>query len=147
MMKPFDKIEPVFNIDDKMNNLLRTIELKLNQISITDKPKRKYMISKSRVRSIHSSLSIEANSLPLYAVENIVQEMFVLNNFKRKGIGSKAVIELFDNHKGNWKIKSLPLSKQAESFWVNIVKEHTNNNLEVDYIGKYNRAIISFNNE
>jgi putative uncharacterized protein MYPE4820 len=146
-MKPFDKIEPVFNIDDKMNNLLRTIELKLNQISITDKQKRKYMISKSRVRSIHSSLSIEANSLPLYAVENIVQEMFVLNNFKRKGIGSKAVIELFDNHKGNWKIKSLPLSKQAESFWVNIVKEHTNNNLEVDYIGKYNRAIISFNNE
>ena len=147
MMKPFDKIEPVFNIDDKMNNLLRTIELKLNQISITDKQKRKYMISKSRVRSIHSSLSIEANSLPLYAVENIVQEMFVLNNFKRKGIGSKAVIELFNNHKGNWKIKSLPLSKQAESFWVNIVKEHTNNNLEVDYIGKYNRAIISFNNE
>ena len=147
MMKPFDKIEPVFNIDDKMNNLLRTIELKLNQISITDKQKRKYMISKSRVRSIHSSLSIEANSLPLYAVENIVQEMFVLNNLKRKGIGSKAVIELFDNHKGNWKIKSLPLSKQAESFWVNIVKEHTNNNLEVDYIGKYNRAIISFNNE
>lgn len=63
MMKPFDKIEPVFNIDDKMNNLLRTIELKLNQISITDKQKRKYMISKSRVRSIHSSLSIEANSL------------------------------------------------------------------------------------
>ena len=147
MMKPFDKIEPVFNIDDKMNNLLRTIELKLNQISITDKQKRKYMISKSRVRSIHSSLSIEANSLPLYAVENIVQEMFVLNNFKRKGIGSKAVIELFDNHKGNWKIKSLPLSKQAESFLVNIVKEHTNNNLEVDYIVKYNRAIISFNNE
>ena len=146
-MKPFDKIEPVFNIDDKMNNLLRTIELKLNQISITDKQKRKYMISKSRVRSIHSSLSIEANSLPLYAVENIVQEMFVLNNFKRKGIGSKAVIELFDNHKGNWKIKSLPLSKQAESFLVNIVKEHTNNNLEVDYIVKYNRAIISFNNE
>lgn len=70
-MKTFDKIEPVFNIDDKMNNLLRTIELKLNQISITDKQKRKYMISKSRVRSIHSSLSIEANSLTLYAVENI----------------------------------------------------------------------------
>lgn len=52
MIKPFDKIKPVFNIDYEMNNLLRTIELKLNQISITDKQKRKYMISKSRVRSI-----------------------------------------------------------------------------------------------
>ena len=71
MIKPFDKIKPVFNIDYEMNNLLRTIELKLNQISITDKQKRKYMISKSRVRFIHSSLLIDANSLPLYAVENI----------------------------------------------------------------------------
>jgi len=77
-MKTFDKIELVFNIDDKMNNLLRTIELKLNQISITDKQKRKYMISKSRVRSIHSSLSIEANSLPLYAVENITFNVFFI---------------------------------------------------------------------
>ena len=42
MMKPFDKIEPVFHIDDEMNILLRKIELKLNQISITDKQKRKY---------------------------------------------------------------------------------------------------------
>jgi len=77
-MKSFDKIEPVFHIDDEMNNLLRKIELKLNQISITDKQKRKYMISKSQVRSIHSSLSIEANSLPLYAVENITLNKPVL---------------------------------------------------------------------
>ncbi len=95
-MKSFDKIEPVFNIDDEMNNLLMTIELKLNQISITDKQKRKYMISKSRVRSIHSSLSIEANSLPLYAVENITFNKPVLGKINEVQ-EVKNAIELY-NH-------------------------------------------------
>lgn len=79
--------------------------------------------------------------------KNIIQEMFILNNFKRKGIGSKAVKELFDGHRGNWEIKSLPLSEQAELFWINIVKEYTNNKFEVEHIGKFNRAVITFNNE
>lgn len=79
--------------------------------------------------------------------KNILQEMFVLNNFKRKGVGSKAVKELFDNHRGNWEIKSLPLSEQAESFWTNTIKNYTDNKYNVEHIGKYNRAVISFNNE
>ena len=79
--------------------------------------------------------------------KNIVQEMFILNNFKRKGIGYKAIKELFDGHRGNWEIKSLPLSEQAELFWINIVKEYTNNKFEVEHIGKFNRAIITFNNK
>ena len=79
--------------------------------------------------------------------KNVIQEMFILNNFKRKGIGSKAVKELLDSHKGNWEIKSLPLSEQAELFWINTVKEYTNNKFKVDYVGKFNRAVITFNNE
>ena len=70
-MKLFDKVEPIFIIDDEINELLYNIDLMLNEIKITDKQKRKYMISKSKVRSIHSSLSIEANSLSLFDVENI----------------------------------------------------------------------------
>ena len=79
--------------------------------------------------------------------KNIIQEMFILNNFKGKGIGSKAVKELLDVHRGHWEIKSLPLSEQAELFWINTVKEYTNNKFEVEHIGKFNRAVITFNNE
>ena len=39
-------------------------------INVNDKQKRKYMISKSKIRSIHSSLAIEANSLSLFDVES-----------------------------------------------------------------------------
>ena len=77
-MKSFDRIEPVFHIDNEMNTLLINIEKKLNEITVTDKQKRKYMVSKSKVRSIHSSLSIEANSLSLFAVENISNNKMVL---------------------------------------------------------------------
>lgn len=77
-MKLFDQVEPVFVINDEMNYLLEAIDRKLNQITVTDKQKREYMISKSKVRSIHSSLSIEANSLSLSAVENISLKKQVL---------------------------------------------------------------------
>lgn len=71
-------IEPLYFIDDEMNELVESINKKLNKIEITDTQKRKYMIAKSRVRSIHSSLSIEANSLSLFDIENIIQDKKIL---------------------------------------------------------------------
>lgn len=46
--------------------------------------------------------------------KNVVQEIFVLNNYKRKGVGKITVSMLFDKFKGNWEIKSLPCSENAE---------------------------------
>ena len=77
-MNLFDKVNPIFNIDDEVNELLNNINLKLNNIKITDKQKRKYMITKSKVRSIHSSLAIEANSLSLFDVENILEHKQII---------------------------------------------------------------------
>ena len=77
-MNLFDKVNPLFYIDNEMTTFLKEIENKLNDIEINDKQKRKYMISKSKVRSIHSSLAIEANSLSLFDVENILDNKQVL---------------------------------------------------------------------
>ncbi len=77
-MNLFDKVSPLFHIDNEMTAILKEIENKLNDIEINDKQKRKYMISKSKVRSIHSSLAIEANSLSLFDVENISENKQVL---------------------------------------------------------------------
>ena len=59
-MKLFDEIKPVFFIDNKMNDILNDINVKLKNINVNDKQKRKYMILKSKIMSIHSSLAIEA---------------------------------------------------------------------------------------
>ena len=94
-MSLFDKVEPIFNIDDDMKELLNNIDLKLNDIKISDKQKRKYMVTKSKVRSIHSSLAIEANSLSLFDVENISQNKQVLG--KKDEIQEvKNAIEVYD---------------------------------------------------
>lgn len=84
-MKLFDKIEPVYFIDEEMNNLIQEIDIRLNEIKMTDKQRRKYLVTKSKVRSIHSTLSIEANSLSLFDVEDISQN--------RKVIGKKDEVQ------------------------------------------------------
>lgn len=55
-MNSYDKIEPIFNIDSEMNILLKESDMKINNLKITDSQKRKNMVTKSKVRSIHSSL-------------------------------------------------------------------------------------------
>lgn len=79
--------------------------------------------------------------------KNIVQEMFVLNNYKRKGVGKTAVSILFDKFRGNWEIKSLPCSESSEKFWISSVKEYTNDKFDLEYVGKFNRAVLTFNND
>lgn len=94
-MSLFDKVNPVFNIDEEMNELLANIDSKLNDIKITDKQKRKYMVTKSKVRSIHSSLAIEANSLSLFDVENILEHKQIIG--KRDEVQEvKNAIEAYD---------------------------------------------------
>lgn len=78
--------------------------------------------------------------------EFILQEIFVLNNYKNKGIGYNTVKELLDMCKGQWVIKSLPNSKGAENFWMKTIKDLTDDNFKMERIGKYNRAVITFNN-
>ena len=103
-MKLFDKVEPVFNIDEEDNELLKSIDSKLSEIKVTDKQKRKYMIAKSKVRSIHSSLSIEANSLSLFDVENISENKSVLGK-KDEVQEVKNAIEAY-NHINEFDYKS-----------------------------------------
>lgn len=79
--------------------------------------------------------------------KNIIQEMFVLNNYKRKGVGKTAVSILFNKFKGNWEIKSLPCSENSEKFWISSVKEYTKDKFNLEYVGKFNRAVLTFNND
>lgn len=75
-----------------------------------------------------------------------ISEIFILNNYKRKNIGRKAVIKIFNTYRGNWTIKAVPNSKVAESFWISTIKDYTNNNYREEHTGKYNRLEIYFNN-
>lgn len=103
-MKLFDKVKPIYYIDNEMNDILQDINKKLKNINISDKQKRKYMVSKSKIRSIHSSLAIEANSLSLFDVENISENKQVLGK-KDEVQEVKNAIEAY-NHINDYNYKS-----------------------------------------
>lgn len=76
-----------------------------------------------------------------------ISEIFILNNYKNKKIGKKAVNQIFDIYKGKWQIKVVPSSPKAESFWKKTISTYTDNNYKLIHTGKYNRAEFYFNNK
>lgn len=84
--------------------------------------------------------------IDLFEELNVIQELFVLNNYKRRGVGKIAINKVFDQFKGNWEIKAVPYSKSAESFWQNVINEYTKGNFKLEHVGKYERAIFTFEN-
>ena len=105
-MKSIDTIKPVFYITEDNKKIIREIENKLNLIVMDDNDKKIKLKIKSKVRSIHSSLAIEANSLSLESVKNIVDNKMVLGD--RKEIQEvKNANELYEHiNEYNWKIES-----------------------------------------
>jgi len=81
-MKSIDTIKPVFYITKDNKKIIKEIENKLNLIVMDDNDKKRKLRVKSKVRSIHSSLAIEANSLSLESVESIVDNKMVLGDRK-----------------------------------------------------------------
>ncbi len=76
---------------------------------------------------------------------NFIHELFILNKYRKTGIGEKVVFALFDEYKGNWDIKVVPNSVLAEKFWTKGISEYTSN-FNLEYIGTYNRAHFTFSN-
>lgn len=81
-MKNIDIIKPIFCITDDNKKIINEIENKLNLIIIDDNAKKRNLLVKSKVRSIYSSLAIEANSLSLESVESIIDNKLVLGDRK-----------------------------------------------------------------
>ena len=105
-MKSIDTIKPVFYITEDNKKIIKEIENKLNLIVMDDNDKKRKLRVKSKVRSIHSSLAIEANSLSLESVESIVDNKMVLGD--RKEIQEvKNANELYEHiNEYNWKNES-----------------------------------------
>lgn len=95
-IKTFDEINVVYNISSENKKIIEEIENKLLSIKIDEYKQKQNLKTKSRVRSVYSSLAIEANSLSLEVMENIVDNKIVLGD--RKEIQEvKNANELYEN--------------------------------------------------
>ncbi len=74
-----DRYDPPYNITDEMLDLVSSISEKLGRLSISHRPdSMPHLRRDNKIRSIHSSLRIEANSLSLDEVTAVVNGQMVL---------------------------------------------------------------------
>lgn len=95
-MRNIDTIEPIFYISDENKKCIEEIENRLSLIVINDNNKKRNLQIKSKVRSIYSSLAIEANSLSLNSIERIIDDKLVLGD-RREIQEVKNANELYEN--------------------------------------------------
>ncbi len=116
-MNMFDNIKFIYFFDYDMKKKISSIDIKLSKIKITNSQKIDNLVIKSKVRSIHSSLSIEANSLSLFDIENINNDKSVIvtkdeiQEVKKylDGTYSKGIKWLLENY-----INNIPIPNQNE---------------------------------
>jgi len=54
-----------------------------------------------------------------------MQEFFVLNKFRRRGVGRATALSLLEQFRGKWEIAQRPTNHGAIAFWQAVVQEHT----------------------
>ncbi|MDO3412166.1 GNAT family N-acetyltransferase [Saccharibacillus sp. CPCC 101409] len=52
-------------------------------------------------------------------------EFFVLQKFRRGGVGSRAATRLFERFRGRWKVTQLGNNEPAQRFWRNVIGTYT----------------------
>lgn len=144
---------------NEKEKLKKLLQLYLHDLSIyfpldfdSEKCEYKYDLDKYFNNDFAYFIKSDNNILGFILIDNNgesnyeISEMFVLNNYKNKKVGTISVIKAFALYKGKWTIKAVPKSEIAEKFWVKVVSEYTNNNYELYHTGKYDRAELYFSN-
>ncbi|HLG98424.1 MAG TPA: GNAT family N-acetyltransferase [Bryobacteraceae bacterium] len=53
-------------------------------------------------------------------------EFFVARQYRRKGIGQRVAVELFDSFPGQWEVREMPSNGPAQEFWRRVIAGYTN---------------------
>jgi predicted acetyltransferase len=72
-----------------------------------------------------------------------VAEIYVKPDFRRKGIARCAMFRIFELHPGNWEIRPLDGSIDAQTFWEHTLEMYTCGNYRTTCFGKYKRPIYT----
>jgi predicted acetyltransferase len=73
------------------------------------------------------------NDYPIINLETdySMSEFFVLFKYRKSGIGTFAVKNMFDKHKGKWGLMYHPHNIPSKKFWNKVVAEYTNGKFEL----------------
>jgi len=52
-------------------------------------------------------------------------EFFIARQHRRRGVGRRVAIKLFDSLPGRWEVREMPANKPAQTFWRNTIASYT----------------------
>jgi len=73
----------------------------------------------------------------------IIDEFFIIYNYRKQGVGKFVINHLLDQHKGRWGVIYTPKNLPATQFWRKVISEYTNDNYEM----VENYARVSYNDD
>ncbi|MFD1737259.1 hypothetical protein ACFSCX_11915 [Bacillus salitolerans] len=56
-----------------------------------------------------------------------IDQFFILQKYKGKGLGKKAALMTFDLYSGKWQFNQIENNYPAQAFWRSTIKEYTKN--------------------
>jgi len=75
---------------------------------------------------------------PPHATRGVQQRLcdfFVLNRFRRRGVGKAAALQIFDRLRGTWELGWVAGNTPAAHFWRSVVSDHTGGRFEDIQVG------------
>ncbi|MCH6258806.1 hypothetical protein MLD52_19765 [Puniceicoccaceae bacterium K14] len=78
-----------------------------------------------------------------------IAEFFVMNTFRREGVGREVAIRVFDLFPGPWEVHQHLKNKKALLFWEKVIAEYVDQNYEKRIVQNDDgaRQVILFNND
>ena len=61
-------------------------------------------------------------------VDYNIAEFFILQKYRRKGVGTYVAEHIFDQFRGNWEVMQAPSHKAAQAFWRKVIAQYTSGN-------------------
>lgn len=57
-----------------------------------------------------------------------IAEFFIMQKYRKKGIGKNVAIQIFNLYKGGWEVSQWSKNLPAQKFWRSVISEYTNDN-------------------
>lgn len=71
-----------------------------------------------------------------------IAEFFVMQKYRRRGVGKFVAMKIFDMHKGGWEVSQWSENISAQKFWKAVIHEYTGGTFNV--FGSLNEGHIGF---
>lgn len=75
-----------------------------------------------------------------------ISEFFVLNKYRKTGIGTFMANEIFKKYKGKWEVRTLLKNKRAQEFWRKVINNISEGNFKEMLIRNNTRYAFYFEN-